>query len=283
MQINVLSLNTWSDCFEAGQIQTYLKKYAGYDVFCLQEVHAPLWSNTPRLLLPKDPKGRLGPINTHLVPELKKAFQETHEMCFTPQIKGMHDLQAHDGVEYGNAVLVKKGCSHKIVGEIIFKNPNMFFTTDRPSQKSMQVITLYLGDTVLIIGNVHGFWHPNKKRDCPERAEQSRNIAAFLQAKRQEIVKSIDTHMLLVGDLNYRSDTEALRMLVRDSCFGKNGGVHLNHKWRITDTRTQHYPSDSETREADHAIASPELTVSKFWVDPDSPSDHKALHLALEV
>jgi endonuclease/exonuclease/phosphatase family metal-dependent hydrolase len=61
-------------------------------------------------------------------------------------------------------------------------------------------------------------------------------------------------HILIVGDLNYTSDLEAMSSLLSNKdAFGADLGVNLTPN---IDSRTEWYPADKPTREANFVLGS---------------------------
>ncbi len=290
--LRIKSFNTWGDSVKSGSVANFLSSCRTVDVMCLQEVHTAYSSNVPKVHLPCDPKGRTVGINLHLFLELQERLSSTHNGYFAPQLLGLHDLEREvDGVGYGNAMFIKKDVLVTAFESRVIYRDFDCMNDGLPSSKSMQVATILQDGVVYIVGNIHGFWFGKKiahnvykshKGDCQERREQNKGIATLLNNNRLALGSKIDdVRVILVGDLNYASDNAALDDLVSNECFGKGGGVHQNSAWDITDTRTEYYPQNKPSREADHLVTSQNTKVYFFGVDTNVPSDHAALDIIL--
>jgi len=291
----IISLNT-----EAGgrpYFLDYLRSLIAQpevSVLCLQEVHFAYTSTVPLEIFPKDPGNRgTNPIRGRLYQEIAEVLGPTWSGYFAPQLIGFkHDKEpCVNLMGYGQATFVRQSAEVQIIGQTfgpIFRRvgqANGESVDGPPSCKSGIATTLQVaGDRTITVGNVHGFWSKNGKEDMPARLVQNSGIANLLIREVSAHGPWQDANVLLVGDLNYRTGMQALEHLRCQSVFGPNcGGVNLNHQFRITCTRTKHYPADKPYREADFAIASHVLapSVQHFGVDLEAPSDHGALFVEL--
>lgn len=256
--------------------------------FMFQEVHDVHTRGVPREVFPLKPGNRGdNPIRPWLHQEIKRALEPEFDSWFAPQITNhLHELEpTTHHISYGQSLFVKRspdirvqhltqGCIYRNFGDI-----NEEAAGGPPSAKAMIAATLQFSDgQVLTIGNVHGFWSQFGKIDMPARFVQNRGITSMLT---QHINCHREGHteaeILLMGDFNYTSQMRALDNLRAERIFGMGGGVILNHRFGITDTRTKHYKKP--IREADFAIISQALNKRHctFTVDIDVPSDHGVL------
>ncbi len=263
------------------------------DAFMFQEVHYAHDDDVPVELFPNEPGNRgANPIRGRLHQEMATWFGPDYDGYFAPQITNyLHDLESTShNVSYGQSLFVRrgadirvrhltKGCVYRNFGDI-----NEEAAGGKPAAKSMIAVTLeFAGKQTLTIGNVHGFWSSLGKIDMPERFVQNRGITSMLmQHNHCHTGGHTMAEILLIGDLNYTSQMQALANLRAEAIFGVGGGIVLNHRHAIKDTRTKHYPK--ETREADFAIISQQLDrrSTRFSVDADFPSDHAALVVEID-
>lgn len=116
----------------------------------------------------------------------------------------------------------------------------------------------------LAVMNFHGIPYPGDKLDTPERLEQSRRIAEFVQAEKNPLV--------LAGDFNLLPETESIRMV-------ENAGLkNLIVEYGIQTTRSRvspFYGKPDQQFFADFTFVSPGIDVKKFSVPEDCvASDH---------
>ena len=283
MLMRIMSLNTWAGCVDG--LSEYIEEQAGScSVICLQEVHRASGPNVPQKITPTDPGSRTTPQRPHLYDELQEKLHITHDGHYAPQlVNALHDFETTEfDIMFGNAMFwSKESVVPNYSSGMAFGQFGNMYQNGQPSAKSMQVATFVLPHYQLVIANVHGFWHENGKSDQPERYIQNAYIVEGIARQAVKIKYQKPTHALLIGDLNYTSKMGALRTLEKGYCFGVDGGRHLNRCFDIKDTRTKYYKKP--IREADHAIASPQLPVKRMWVDPEAPSDHAALFVEIEL
>jgi len=285
----MLHICSWNVNGGMHDVATYLGKniFPQYDIVCLQELHSTMSQDIPRYVTPDNPNYPNRKIDTQLYQHLVDVAGVEFTSFFTPQMEGLHDRSPYRGVQYGNALFVRKALPIQgFTGGMVYGKVNQLNTEadgGTPAGKSGQVVSIQHNGELLTIGHFHGFWSQNGKIDMPERLQQNAGIERlFVQ---HTMLHPQQPQILLLGDLNYTSNMQALRNLVCSSIFGHNGvrpgGVHLNNVYSITDTRTQQYKKT--VREADHVIASKLLDgkVSECWVDEDVPSDHAILHVYL--
>lgn len=293
----VVSLNTESGGRRG--FRTAIKKFRSDPdllALMLQEVHRAYGPGVPREIYPADP-GKRGknPIRGHLHDEIAEQLGSEFDGYFAPQLSGhLHDRESSDlPVMYGQSVFVRRGTGAHVVHHTsgcVYRNHNQANSEAEgglPSAKSMIALTLQL-DTgpQLTLGNVHGFWSHLGKVDMASRLDQNRGIATMLrQHGGCHPGGHFDAKVLLMGDLNYTSEMQALAHLRSDSAFGVGGGVILNHTYGITRTRSDHYERWREVPEADFAIASQRLAphVTTAWVDLMFPSDHGAYYVTVDL
>lgn len=286
-----VSFNTEGGCREGFlDYITSLGKNQQIAAICFQEVRQTTDNRAPETLVPRftsKPDDTL-PVRLNLYRELEQALGEDSSGIFSPQLLGLHDYcPCEFEVQYGQATFVRTslpGLKHLgSEGRIVYRtfgDHNKEAEGGKPSAKSMITTALSIHGSRIVVGNVHGFWSRRGKIDMPERLLQNDGIAAGLTRYRDQH----DCHdgILLLGDLNYHSGMEALEHLRQQPVFGQ-GGMILNHRFGITDTRTRYYNPTKPCREADFATACGRLSprVVDAWVDLDVPSDHAAMFVLL--
>lgn len=253
------------------------------DVIAFQEVHHATKTSAPRFFMPKDPGKRKHPIRLHLFAELKKLLGEDYKAYYTPHLVGVHDLEPcdYDG-RYGQALFVHTRCVVRFFwSDFIFGSYNQFNTeyqNGKPAGKAALGVSLLIpSGQQVILSNIHGFWSRLGKVDMPERFVQNEGINHHL--KRIKSAVANDSFVICVGDLNYRSDLQALEDLRLQPMFGAYGGVVLNHTFGVACTRTSHYDKVALEPEADFMIACQKLADHAVYLktDFDAPSDHSPL------
>lgn len=290
MESTLLSFNTWSGSVPG--FHSYLRKVAkGADYLALQEVHRACIPEVPTTVMPQNPGSRSHPLRAHLCQELDTWLQKDWETVFVPHVDGCHDVELDHRLQFGQYCGVRRSRFEILYTgrKFIYGRHNQFNTEDewgngKPCGKVAVGHLLRLRDTDLYLAvvNVHGFWSRHGKRDQRERFEQNRGINTLVE-RLCEHAPTDQTPVVVIGDLNYTSRMMALYDLAHQPCFGEYGGVILNHRYGIKDTRTALYTK--AVREADYAIVSPSLLpyIKHFEVDlVNVPSDHGLLRLTLE-
>jgi endonuclease/exonuclease/phosphatase family metal-dependent hydrolase len=217
-------------------------------IICLQEVHSRFSCSVPEYMMPLDPGKRVYPVRTNLFRTLQKSFGDTWVSNFAAHLVGFHDLEATPNVLYGSATFInQQRCFiHHIVSSAIYRDFNKLNEEASGGLPCGKVATAVLltphgSEQNIIVVNVHGFWSRRGKIDMPERFEQNNGIATLVHELRQT-PRGKTAEVLVMGDLNYRSDMSALLHLAsHHQLWGTGGGVVLNHQFGITRTRTDFY------------------------------------------
>ncbi|MBP9717211.1 MAG: hypothetical protein KBD44_00670 [Candidatus Pacebacteria bacterium] len=282
------SLNTWSGGCDG--FHPFIQQIAEKSSFlALQEVHDAL-APMPDTIMPCDPGSREFPIRPKLRAELDDILGTNWQKVYAHHVIGMHDLEADNRVRFGQYTAVKRDVwrtlstySNYVYGPVNRFNSETEAGDGSPCSKvatATHVVHIASGEEIIIV-NVHGFWSLHGKIDMMERREQNRGIDRLVRKTlSQHAARS--PHILVIGDLNYTSQMDALTHLALQPCFGENGGVILNHTYGTTSTRTKYYKKP--VREADFAIASRSLLqlIADFKVFLDGvPSDHGLIELTL--
>lgn len=112
--------------------------------------------------------------------------------------------------------------------------------------------------------NLHGLWQrDSKKKDTPERIEQSRKIKEFFNG---HVCKKI-----LCGDFNIVNDGNVMSILEDDM-------MNLIKHYNVVSTRSSHYPKEEE-KFADYILVSKDVDVRDFRTLQEEVSDHLPLLL----
>lgn len=269
-------------------LQQYITQ-AKPDVIALQEVHRAGAITVPITFMPIDPGKREYPMRLHLYYELLERYADSYNLVYCKHITGIHDLEpATFVVDFGQLLLVRKATwsiSFTRSGHI-YGQPgqfNMEATGGTPCSKAAVSALLQskVTGTQVLVTNVHGFWSQHGKVDILARFTQNLGIAH--QMKRVLDVQPTP-YVLCAGDLNYRSDMQALEHLRSQRCFGDDGRV-LNHQFGINLTRTNHYSNWKREPEADFMIASAQLADAALSMKSyfDVPSDHALLEATFKI
>lgn len=157
------------------------------------------------------------------------------------------------------AMFVKNTLTIESIDYFFVHGPNSIRDEGIP----LQHVQLTKGGKSYTICNFHGWWSPeSRKRDTPERLEQSHNIKTFLDG--------IEGAKIICGDFNLAPDTESLLMLEQNM-------RNLIKDYHITSTRSSLYLK--ELKFADYTLVSDGIKVNDFKVLPDEISDHLAMYL----
>ena len=253
------------------------------DVIAFQEVHQATKPYAPRTFMPKDPGKRVYPIRLHLFAELKELLGDEYTAYYAPHLQGVHDFERceYAGL-YGQALFVHKRCLIKFFRtDFIFGRFNQLNNESKGGKPAGKVAAgvhcVLPSGHKLILSNIHGFTSRRGKQDMPERFMQNDGINRHLKHIKSAVAN--DSFVICVGDLNYRSDLQALEDLRLKPMFGEFGGVVLNHTFGVACTRTSHYDNVALEPEADFMIACQKLADHAVYLktDSDAPSDHMPL------
>ena len=284
MNLKIVFLNTWGGSLypqDPHHYQAYMARLATADIIFLSEVHS-FHENKPKFVYPAEPGHRIGPIFVRQYQWLAGFFDSTHIGHFTPQLRGLHDLEGHDlDIEYGIAVFVRRehlpqytyreGFAYRSFGK---------FNDGLPSARAIHEVVLSLPEATVACTHFHGLWDERGKCDTPERREQADQVIAFMERTKCDEQKPCVR--VLGGDFNLTSTCQSLEVLRAATVFGKHGGTNLNHQEGTTSTRTRWYNKPGKPQEADFVIVS-EGTKAELFVDMAAPSDHAALVVYLTI
>ena len=255
---------------------------ADTDIICLSEVHDYHGEQTLVTLHGDDKNNRVGPIHLKKFTVLQEQLSVTHYGRFDTAFHGYHDCRAEPGVRQGLAMFSREPFEVGLAGRALIHGP-FDHTWDgvRPATRIIQSQVVPL-DThrVLLVAHVHGLWIPAGKVDCHYRDEQTERILAYLRMWVHTLTRSgLKVGVVLGGDFNYTRKLECYRNLIRGWDWEEGGAFPLVLNAMVPDgfnTRTQYYPADKPTREADFVLTSPFL-----WSEPriyrDVPSDHAVI------
>ncbi|MCC2646422.1 MAG: hypothetical protein K0R02_487 [Rickettsiaceae bacterium] len=244
-RLKIVNLNIWGGIVR-NPLLKFIEQYKDYDIFCLQEVY-------------KDAQHKISTddkiVSLNIFSEIN-ALLPNHIGYFRSLV----------GEIFGMAIFINKKIKVLGEGELdIHINPN--YTGRGPTHpRKLQWIRIKLNGKIYTVLNIHGLWNGMGKNDSPERILQSNIIRAFMD--------SLDTPIILCGDLNLRPDTESMRIIEKDM----DNLVTIHN---IKSTRTSYY--DKPERFADYVLTSPSIKVLNFVVLPDEVSDHSIMLLEVEV
>ena len=291
MTFVIKHFNTWSAClFKENRTDFYeyiSKQATAADVFHLMEVHSCLIDVEPEFINPDEAGHRVGPIHIKQLQKLRQILCDTHHVYYQAQMSGLHDLDnSYPDVQYGNVTCVRRELGHYVLGGMVYGKYSQLNTQKSggtPAGKSGHSVIVKKGSTWYQSLSTHGHWDNNGKIDTPHRREQFTNLMSFgLKHKKQFLNETANEPRLIVGgDLNITSECEVLEGIRASTQFGEGGGVVLNHKYKILDTRTVWYPDTKPHREANFVIVGHDTTVKLFTVDNHAPSDHSLMTTVL--
>lgn len=282
LNLDVATFNTESGCRPGfhDYLQTYIETTKP-DVVTLQEVHSARSADVPETFMPGNPGKRIYPQRLRLLEELRQRHEREYEFFFAPHLFGLHDCeQGEHDVAFGQVTMVRRQTWTVTHAEssFVFQDKYCFNTehelgnAGQPCSKiAISVVITSHGHSVLVT-NVHGFWVSRGKIDLPERFIQNQGIARQMS----RVLSVVHTpYVLCAGDLNYRSDMQALEHLRSQPVFGSNGRV-LNHEFEVNRTRTDFYTNWQNEPEADFMVASEELAQQavSLKADMSARSDH---------
>lgn len=255
--MKLLTLNAWGGKVHAPLLK-FIQKMAGeIDIFCLQEV----FSTTDDLEISDGARASLHEDISKILP----AYKAFH----SPKSKG-YDYSGYIGkdINFGNAIFIKENIPILSYDEMF----NIVNDEGRDWRKNAiakaQFMTIRVGETPLAICNFHGMWiKDTKKRDTPERIEQSHHI--------RKILDSFSGEKIICGDFNLLPDGESIKILEENM-------RNLITDHHVTSTRSSLYKT-SDIGFADYILVSQGIKVSDFKVLPDEVSDHLALELNFDI
>ncbi|MBY0537831.1 hypothetical protein K2P47_00345 [Patescibacteria group bacterium] len=289
------SWNTWSGCLadtldhEEAVVEYTTDLVRNCDLLGLYEVHRPRQEIDVRFVQPRAPKGRPGRIDVELLKRVERVVADTHSMEFVAHFgtTALHDCEATDlPVDYGNALFVRHSLLQRpysfaldrfvVYGDGSLNSEDSTTLKGRTASRKGMVATVQIGKEAVTIAFVHGLWTKKGKVDIPARTAQSACIAQGILHHRKRLnLNPKSGNILILGDLNYTSDLEAMAYLLHnEDAFGVGGGVNLTPH---IDSRTKWYPEDKPTREANFVLASAPAAekISTTHVENEEvPSDH---------
>ncbi len=246
--MKIISLNVWGGRIHTPLVE-FLKKYAGVDIFCFQEIYDNaegkelLWLDNTQL---------------NLLSEIQAILTE-HYCIFHP----------HLDTYWGLAMFIKKDIEVLEQGEKFVHKENGWnpeLEVQGHAAKNIQYAKIKADSIERYIVNFHGLWNGMGKSDTDDRINQSKNVLEF--------TSNIDRDFVLCGDFNLLPTTESLKM------FEGAGLRNLIQEYGITSTRTSYYTKPEKY--ADYAFVSRGITVNDFQVLPDEVSDHSSLLLDID-
>jgi endonuclease/exonuclease/phosphatase family metal-dependent hydrolase len=256
--MKIITLNTWGGRAGKKDVLSFFKKQKDVDIFCLQEI----WS-APHNHYEGAMAGGVAIDHSKIMTEGKQeisALLSDHVPYFRP----------HFGDNYGLLILVRKNLKVIDEGEFfVYKEKGYVDKNDIGDHaRNIQYLTINSNGQPITIINFHGLWTGKGKGDTPNRIEQSKKIAQFIQNLKGECI--------LCGDFNLLPQTESIRIL---ESLGLRNLVVENG---VTSTRT-HFYSKTLDKFADYIFVSKGLEVKNFKVIPDVVSDHTPLMVEIKI
>lgn len=255
--MKLITLNVWGGKLYE-QYAEFIKTHsADTDIFCFQDM---LFGKEPEFSPIQ--KGRI-----NLFQETEKILKDFDSFIYRdPEESYFHGELLPLSIGCGQAIFVRKNLK-------VLENGGFRSHPDSPYHKGgdmvsgrCQWVKLELEGDDLTVLNLHGLWQrDSKKKDTPERVEQSRKIKDFFDGHNGK--------KILCGDFNIVNDGNAMSML-------EEGMVNLVKKYGIASTRSSYYPK--EEKFADYILTSPDIEAVTFKALPDEVSDHLALYLEVK-
>ncbi|HXV27023.1 MAG TPA: endonuclease/exonuclease/phosphatase family protein [Candidatus Paceibacterota bacterium] len=250
--MRVISLNTWGGRAMHPLMHFLTRNASETGIFCLQEMH-----DTSQAYRESQHPDEY--VRWDLLERTRKVL---------PDHEGYFAVWSDNPDRMSVATFVRRNLPVHFVGDVVIHTPEKprEYGSKVISPRKLQYVVLGNGSgRTLTVANYHGLWEGDGKDDTPERLEQSRSIAKFLD--------SVSGPFLLCGDFNIHPGTESYRILrekfdremVRDGAFST--------------TRTplyRHYEKPGWDPWADYVFARG-VKVLAFTVMPDLASDHAAL------
>jgi endonuclease/exonuclease/phosphatase family metal-dependent hydrolase len=252
--MKMLVCNIWGGrVFE--ELREYLlKEKDSTDLFLFQEMY-----DTP---LDPDPFVKvIEGVRVNTLSELKRVMPE-FEAYFAPTQEDAigHDTYREPHMEFGNAMLVKKGITVLEHGhEFVWRFRNARETDAFSDGRNIEFIKIEKDGKAYTVVNFHGLWNGQGKSDSPERLQQSEKIKTFLEKTQGP--------KILAGDFNLLPETESIAIIER------TGMRNLITEYAIDTTRSAKYYL-KPLKFADYVFVSPEIEVSSFSVPKIDVSDH---------
>ncbi|MGB7957365.1 MAG: endonuclease/exonuclease/phosphatase family protein [Minisyncoccia bacterium] len=254
--MKLLTLNTWGGKVHEPLLKFIEQRAEDTDIFCLQEV----FSATTDLEISDGARA-----NLHQdVSKILGAYRAFH----SPKSKG-YDYSGYIGkdLNFGNAIFIKKNIPILSYDEMFNIVSDEGYDWGKNAIAKAQFMTIQVDQAPLAICNFHGMWiKDTKKKDTPERIEQSHHI--------RKILDSFSGEKIICGDFNLLPGGESIKIL-------EKGMRNLIADYHVTSTRSQLYKKDIKF--ADYILTSPGIKVKDFKVLPDEVSDHLALELDFSI
>lgn len=248
--MKLMTLNCWGGKVHEALLE-FFRRYSGdIDVFCLQEVFGTEtgleFSNGAKMNLYQDLKSILKDYN-----------------CYHASKSKGYDYTGYTGddVYFGNALFVKKDISVERYEELFEEVVHGRHDWRETAIAKAQAVTFSVDGKLVSVCNFHGMWiNGTKKKDTPERIEQSEHLKKMLDG--------FEGEKILAGDFNLLPDGESIKIL-------EQGMKNLIKDYGITSTRSSLYTG--EVKYADYVLTTPGIDVKSFEVLPGEVSDHLAL------
>lgn len=293
-EFTIVHFNTWRACLykqDPKKYISFMQDMYDADVVHLSEVHSVKGEEKFSIAhyFDSEKDGVVRPILLNHLQLLMQYVGKTHNIYFAPQIRGIHDLNQsrENKVEYGNVTMVRENISHHYHSRMIYRDFNE--TNDGlPSAKSGQSVIVKTESGYVQSVGFHGHWDVRGKIDTSKRSEQMGGVIDLItQHQRAHCgqLKIFRPHHLIVGgDMNLTTASECLHDLMNHCRFGENGALNLVKEAGIKNTRTEYYPDNKPSREANHVLVNRDAQIRSFEVlQDDVLSDHALLRTTLNL
>ncbi len=244
--MKIITLNIWGGIV-GDVLLDFFKGNQDVDVFCLQEVmhNGTGWTAWDERQ------------NRNVLEQIRSVLPGYVDYFRPAEHKG----------EWGLAIFVKREILVEAEGEVFVHLHKDSMKDKEPLTVGKNLQWIKLGDQNLTICNFHGLWNGKGKTDTEDRINQSKKMV--------EMIKKLDTEVILCGDFNLLPETESLKIVEKELDFR-----NLISEFNITSTRTSYYTK--ETKFADYVLVSKGVVVKDFKVLPDEVSDHSPLFIEIE-
>jgi len=251
--MKLITLNVWGGKLYEPFINFLKEQSVDTDIFCFQDT---LFGSQAEFSPVQH--GRI-----NLFSEIEKILSDFNSFVYRdPAESYFHGELLPLNVGCGQCIFVRKNLN-------VIENGGFRSHPDSPYHKGGDMVSgrcqwVKIGSNdsnIITILNLHGLWQrDSKKKDTPERFEQSKKINEFFDFHNGK--------KILCGDFNIINDGNAMSILEEKM-------INLVKEYNIQSTRSSHYPKDEKF--ADYILVSKDITVEKFGTLPDEVSDHLAL------
>lgn len=260
--MKLLSLNIWGGQRHKELLPFIKNLNEKIDIFCFQEVFK------------SDNDTFSSGFKTNIYSDLEKILKNYH-IFYAPTFTN-YDLKKEVEFDmlFGQATFVKKSIEIVSEGTVFvhrkFNDTRVLNHVTHGSYwdlpRNIHYVVVKNKKNNFLIGNVHGLWRPQHKKDTKESLEQSDKIVSFLD--------SYKSRKIICGDLNLNPDTQSMEKL-------EKGMINLIKENNVKNTRSKFYLR-KDNYFADYILVSPDVKVKKFEVMDKHVSDHLPLYLEFD-